>query len=185
MAKWPPTGKDQGMPPSPTQTSADDLELAQEVSSVHPLILCYDGSDDAKYAIAQAGSLFPGDPALVLTVWQPISNLASVTWSGTAVMPNFTELDHAASEDGALRAEEGVGLAREAGLDAEALAAEADGPIWETIIETAERQQAAVIVMGSRGRTGLRSLLLGSVSGTVVQHAHRPILVIHRPSETV
>jgi nucleotide-binding universal stress UspA family protein len=117
-----------------------------------------------------------------LTVWQPISGLASVTWSGATVMPNFTELDHVASEDGQGRAEEGVNLARESGLEAEPLAVEADGPIWETIIETADRRQAAVIVMGSRGLTGLRSMLLGSVSSTVVHHAHRPTLVVHRDS---
>jgi nucleotide-binding universal stress UspA family protein len=175
--------QDRSMPLSPPQT-INDLELVHRVSSVHPLILCYDGSDDAKYAIAQTGRLFPGGRALVLTVWQPISNLASVTWSGATVMPNFTELDDAASEDGALRAEEGAGIAREAGLDPEPLAVEADGPIWETIVETAERQQGAVIAMGSRGRMGLCSLLLGSVSGAVAQHAHRPILVIHRPSGT-
>jgi nucleotide-binding universal stress UspA family protein len=184
MAKWSSSGKNHSMPPPPTQTSADELELAQGVSSAHPLILCYDGSDDAKHAIAQAGRLFPGGHALVLTVWQPISNLASVTWSGATVMANFTEIDHAASEDGALKAEEGVGLAHEAGLDAEPLAVEADGPIWEMIVKLAERRQGAVIVMGSRGLTGLRSILLGSVSGTVVHHAHRPTLVIHRPRET-
>lgn len=184
MAKRSSSGKDHSMPPPPTQTSADELELALGISSAHPLILCYDGSDDAKHAIAQAGGLFPGGHALVLTVWQPISNLVSVTWSGATVMANFTELDHAASEDGALRAEEGVGLTRVAGLDVEPLAVRADGPIWETIVETAERRQGAVIVMGSRGLTGLRSILLGSVSGTVVHHAHRPTLVIHRPSET-
>lgn len=153
------------------------------MSSIHPLILCYDGSEDAGHAIAQAGGLFPGGYALVLTVWQPISNLAAVTWSGATVMPNFTELDHAASEDGARRADDGVNLARESGLDAEPLAIEADGPIWETIINTAERRRASVIVMGSRGLTGLRSILLGSVSATVVHHAHRPTLVIHRPGE--
>jgi nucleotide-binding universal stress UspA family protein len=97
-------------------------------------------------------------------------------------MPNFTELDHVASEDGQGRADEGVNLARESGLEAEPLAVEADGPIWETIIETADRRQAAVIVMGSRGLTGLRSMLLGSVSSTVVHHAHRPTLVVHRDS---
>lgn len=149
---------------------------------VDPLILCYDGSEDAKHMIAETGSLFPGGSALVLTVWQPISRLASVTWSGATVMPNFTEIDHVALNDGEARAEEGAALARGAGLQAEPLAVEAHGPIWETIIETAERERAAVIVMGSRGLTGLRSLVLGSVSGTVVHHAHRPTLVIHRSS---
>lgn len=144
-----------------------------------PLLLCYDGSEDAKQMIVEAAELFPGAGALVLTVWQPVSSLASVSWSGTAAMPNLSELDQAAAEDGQGRAEEGVELAREAGLQAEPLAVEADGPIWETIVETADRRQAAVIVMGSRGLTGLRSMLLGSVSGTVVQHARRPTLVVH------
>jgi nucleotide-binding universal stress UspA family protein len=35
--------------------------------------------------------------------------------------------------------------------------------------------------MGSRGLTGLRSLLLGSVSSAVVHHTARPTLVIPRP----
>jgi nucleotide-binding universal stress UspA family protein len=36
-------------------------------------------------------------------------------------------------------------------------------------------------VMGSRGLTGVRSMLLGSVSNAVVHHTERPTLVIHRP----
>ena len=35
--------------------------------------------------------------------------------------------------------------------------------------------------MGSRGLTGLRSMLLGSVSSAVVHHADRPTLVIRQP----
>lgn len=38
-------------------------------------------------------------------------------------------------------------------------------------------------VMGSRGLTGVRSMLLGSVSNAVVHHAHRPTLIIRRRSE--
>jgi hypothetical protein len=40
----------------------------------------------------------------------------------------------------------------------------------------------AAIVMGSRGLTGVRSMLLGSVSNAVVHHTERPTLVIHRPN---
>jgi nucleotide-binding universal stress UspA family protein len=36
-------------------------------------------------------------------------------------------------------------------------------------------------VMGSRGLTGLRALLLGSVSSAVVNHADRPMLIVRRP----
>jgi Universal stress protein family len=35
--------------------------------------------------------------------------------------------------------------------------------------------------MGSRGLTGVRSLLLGSVSGAAVHHADRPTLIVRRP----
>ncbi len=41
---------------------------------------------------------------------------------------------------------------------------------------------AAMVVLGSRGRGQLRSLLLGSVGAALVRHAHCPV-VIHRPGK--
>jgi nucleotide-binding universal stress UspA family protein len=171
--------EDRVMPASQTRTDLCDLPAGDAVSRAHPLILCYDGSEGAKRAIGHAGALFSGGHALVLTVWRSTTSLGSVGWSGAMVMPNFAELDDAAFEAGASRAAEGASLARRAGLEAEPLTVEADGPVWEAIVETADHRQAAVIVLGSRGLTGLRSILLGSVSGTVVHQAHRPTLVIH------
>jgi len=147
-----------------------------------PLILCYDGSDDAKHAIQRGSDLLTRRRALVLTVWLPTGALgAGLGFTANAV--SFAEVDRAAAEAGTRIAEEGVQLARDAGLDAEPVAVKAGGPIWHAIVEMADRCDAAAIVMGSRGLTGLRSMLLGSVSGGVVHHADRPTLVIRRPGE--
>jgi nucleotide-binding universal stress UspA family protein len=147
-----------------------------------PLLICYDGSEDAKHAIESAGGLLADRPALVVTVWQPTASLDSFAWSGvSADVVNFVELDRAAAEAGGRAANEGVRIAKEAGLKAEPVAIKAGGPVWKTIVETADRFDAAAIVMGSRGLTGVRSMLLGSVSNAVVHHTERPTLVIHRP----
>jgi nucleotide-binding universal stress UspA family protein len=46
------------------------------------------------------------------------------------------------------------------------------------IVELAEDLGAGLIVVGSRGLGGLRRTLMGSVSDSVVRHAHCPVLVV-------
>ncbi len=149
-----------------------------------PSLLCYDGSEPAKHAIERAAGLLRGRGAVVLSVWQPTAGLGSFAWSGaTEDMLSYVELDRLAAELGGRIVDEGVRVARAAGMQAEPLAVKATGPVWKTILEIADRHDASTIVIGSRGLTGLRSMLMGSVSTAVVHHADRPTLVIHRPGE--
>ena len=46
------------------------------------------------------------------------------------------------------------------------------------IVHIGEETGAGLIVMGSRGLGGIRRALMGSVSDSVVRHAHCPVLVV-------
>jgi nucleotide-binding universal stress UspA family protein len=48
----------------------------------------------------------------------------------------------------------------------------------EEIVGVAEEIGAGLIVVGSRGLGGVRRALMGSVSDSVVRHAHCPVLVV-------
>lgn len=48
------------------------------------------------------------------------------------------------------------------------------------IIDLAEELGVDVIVIGSRGLGGIRRALVGSVSDSVMHHAHCPVLVVRR-----
>ena len=51
------------------------------------------------------------------------------------------------------------------------------GEAGREIVHLAEDLSAGLIVMGSRGRGGIRRALMGSVSDSVVRHAHCPVIV--------
>ncbi len=46
------------------------------------------------------------------------------------------------------------------------------------IVEFAEREKACLITVGSRGRTGLEHVLIGSVAEDVIQHSLIPVTVV-------
>ena len=53
----------------------------------------------------------------------------------------------------------------------------------QQIVQVAEDIGAGLIVMGSRGLGGLRRALIGSVSDSVVRHAHCPVMVVRPEKE--
>ena len=48
------------------------------------------------------------------------------------------------------------------------------------IVDLAEEIKAGLVVLGSRGLGGVKRALMGSVSYSVVRHAHCPVLVVRR-----
>ncbi|MGZ4325074.1 MAG: universal stress protein, partial [Solirubrobacteraceae bacterium] len=46
------------------------------------ILIAYDGSPDARSAIDHAGELFSGEPATVLTVWEPFIDVMTRTGAG-------------------------------------------------------------------------------------------------------
>ncbi|SFN54583.1 universal stress protein [Mycetocola miduiensis] len=55
----------------------------------------------------------------------------------------------------------------------------APGPVARALIELSKG--ARMLVLGSRGHGGFVGMLLGSVSAACAEHAHCPVLVVHRP----
>jgi nucleotide-binding universal stress UspA family protein len=52
------------------------------------------------------------------------------------------------------------------------------GTAAEEVVRSAEEMGAGLLVVGSRGRGRIRRALMGSVSDSVVRHAHCPVLVV-------
>jgi len=53
-----------------------------------------------------------------------------------------------------------------------------EGHPYEDILKTAKIWQADLIVVGTHGRTGLLSLLMGSVTEHLLEHSKIPVMVV-------
>jgi nucleotide-binding universal stress UspA family protein len=152
-----------------------------EVATV--ILICYDGSDDAKAAIENASVLFSGEPAVILTVWESFVDLFTRTPGGHLrhVPADEKELDRASRERAEQEAQAGAALARDRGIDAAATVRARSGSVADTILTEADEVDADAIVLGSRGLGGVASLLIGSVSHAVIQSADRTVVTTPSP----
>lgn len=139
-----------------------------------PVLIAYDGSEQAKAAIEEAArQLTPGRRAVVVTVWEPLAAIPLRGVAGTAAA-----LDESIESEARNVAEEGARLARSAGFDATPHTVRGS-PVWRLIGEAADECGASIVVMGSHGRTGIGLVLMGSVAAAVARHDSHPILIAH------
>jgi len=140
------------------------------------LLIAYDGSEQAAEAVAFAARMFgPGARATVLFAWEP-ALLGSMAIAAPAPIPDG-EIERE-QQLAMLIAEEGAKKARELGLEAQAESIETVDASWRTIVDAADREHPDIIVMGTRGLSGVKSVMLGSVSHAVAQHASHPVLIV-------
>jgi nucleotide-binding universal stress UspA family protein len=163
------------------------VELLTRMNAAAPILIGYDGSDAARRAVHGAAELFGSRRALVVTVWEPNLAYQSTAIDADPMMGVAPAVDPAAAQevDDASQAhadrvaEDGAALAKSLGLQAEALAVADEGNVAEAIVELARTRDAAAIVVGSRGLSGLRARLEGSTSNAVAKHASCPVLLVH------
>jgi nucleotide-binding universal stress UspA family protein len=150
-----------------------------------PALIAFDGSAAARQAVAAAAALLKPRPTLVLTVWEGALLHAAVAPPPDVAMTPAVDPSTMLTFDETLRghaervSNDGAELARSLGLDAQPLTMADVGDIARTIAEAAREHRAAMIVVGSRGLSGLRARFEGSTSKGVVKHAPCPVVVVH------
>lgn len=140
------------------------------------ILVCTDGSECALRAarIAAEICLKFESKVSVLSVFFPIPMMATFGEAPESAMSMETIMCVGESQHNAIQAATGK-VFQDYGVSVTPLR-EFGHPV-ESIVSVASTIKADLIVIGSRGMTGFKSLVLGSVSDGVLHHAHCPVLV--------
>jgi len=145
------------------------------------ILLATDGSENANLASSIAADLAKSTNSELHVVY--VGHMPSIFYEspGAIVLePDLqSRMEEDAEEAARTKLKEQVQKIREAGTEVAGVHTRVGFPDAE-IVGLAERLSAGLIVMGSRGLGPLRRALMGSVSDSVVRHAHCPVLVVRQ-----
>jgi nucleotide-binding universal stress UspA family protein len=141
-----------------------------------PIVLGLDGSEESKLAVGAAAeiSAATGSPVHPIYVVPAERQLYGHHSYSEDVKKSLME--EARTEARRFLDEQAAGVRSAGGAVAQTYLG--TGRPDEEIVELAEEIGAGMVVVGSRGLGGVRRALMGSVSQSVVRHAHCPVLVV-------
>jgi nucleotide-binding universal stress UspA family protein len=123
-----------------------------------PVVIGYDGSEEAAKAIAFVAGLLPRSEALVVTAWKSISEaILAVALGPAPPISDPGDADARQRRAAESLSREGAKRASQAGLRAESVAVRADGPIWAAIAKVADQRGARLVAVGAQGRAGVET----------------------------
>jgi nucleotide-binding universal stress UspA family protein len=152
------------------------------MSADGPVLFAYDGSDGARRAITEAATRLAARDGIVVSVWRSHERSAGL---GRLAVPDsitreaIARLDAESEAEAAQLAAEGVEQLMAAGWAAEAATRSTTTNIWAAVLAVAREHEATTIVVGSRGLSGLKAAVLGSVSSGLLTHSEVPVLLVN------
>ena len=149
----------------------------QEALAFRKVMVAFDGSKDSIKAVDFGCSLAEkyGSTLVVVHVY----STAFPPYSGVAPMPvpEFEGAEALFKERARGVLSHGIELTEGHGTKAKGELLEASSTV-QALIEFATREKVDLIVVGTRGITGFKKLILGSVSSGLVSHSECPVLVV-------
>jgi nucleotide-binding universal stress UspA family protein len=137
-----------------------------------PILVSVDDSDGSRAALRVAGELAAAfDATLVLVHVAPRTEAPGVS-TAPAGQQRLREAELEDAREVLRR------LASEAGLGDDVEQRAEIGSAADRIVAVSTELGASYVVLGSRGRGGLRSAVLGSVSGSVASNAPCPVVIV-------
>jgi nucleotide-binding universal stress UspA family protein len=137
------------------------------------IVVAYDHSELSKKALKIAINLAKQDMQIELIVLMVIQPARPMVYSYGYAFDSYQETQR--EEANAVRSEieQEIKL-----LPNKTKAVVIEGSPGNMIVEYVKQNDAYLVVMGSRGLSGLKELFLGSVSHYVVQKAHCPVFIV-------
>lgn len=148
-------------------------------TAIRKILVPIDGSENSFRAASFAIDLAKkyGAELVVVNVLDMNQTLAQVGFYGLAFPNNIQEIMESARKEASPWFERIRKEAEGSAVKIRSEVTEAPLSVAGQIANYAENHQIDMIVMGSKGRTGIKRLLLGSVASGVVTYAPCPVLV--------
>jgi nucleotide-binding universal stress UspA family protein len=142
------------------------------------ILVAIDGSPDADQALTEAIDLAESEHAR-LTIFSALVTPPPVAYAGVSAEVTADLIRSAEAET-----EKILRTAVQRVPDRVSVStARSNEPVRRSLINQITTGHHDLVVMGSRGRGALRSVLLGSVSHYVLHHSPIPVLIIHAGAE--